>query len=66
MSKYDGKVTICTAIDNSGVEKDLQQVEGEFGGLTKTVKETEKAIDKAFTETGKRKVKLTDFQYDSK
>ena len=42
--RYDGKVTISTAIDNSGIEKDLREVNGEFGGLTNTVKETEKAI----------------------
>ncbi len=62
----DGKVVISTALDNSGVKKDLKEVAGEFGGLTKTVKETERAIDKAFSEAGKRKVQLTGFQYDSK
>ncbi len=64
--RHDGKVTISTAIDNSGIEKDLREVNGEFGGLTKTVKETEKAIDKAFSEIGKKKVQLTGFQYDTK
>ena len=62
---HDGKVTICTELDNSGIEKSVGKVAGEFGGLEKTVKETEKAIDRAFTQTGKD-VKITGFQYDTK
>lgn len=65
MGKYDGKVVISTALDNSDIGKDVREISGEFGGLNETVKETEKAIDRAFAKTDKQKVQLTGFQYDS-
>lgn len=49
MGKYDGKVTISTAVDNSGVEKDLQEVSGEFGGLKKVLNDMSKTISGAMT-----------------
>lgn len=49
MGKYDGKVTISTAIDNSGAEKDLQEVSGEFGGLKKVLSDMSKTISGAMT-----------------
>lgn len=47
--KYDGKVTISTAIDNSGVEKDLQEVSGEYGGLKKVLNDMSKTISGAMS-----------------
>lgn len=46
---HDGKVTICTALDNSHVEKDLQEVHGEYGGLKKSLEVTSKAISEAMS-----------------
>ncbi len=47
--KYDGKVTISTAIDNSGVEKDVKEISGEFGGLKKVLNDISKAISGAMS-----------------
>ncbi len=42
--KHDGKVTICTALDNSDIEKDMQEVSGEFGSLEKVLNDFSKSI----------------------
>lgn len=47
--KHDGKVTISTALDNDGVEKGIQEVSGEFGGLKNVVDKTGKAISGAMS-----------------
>ena len=49
MGKYDGKVTISTAIDNSDVEKDFQEISGEFGGLKKVLNDISKLISKSMS-----------------
>ena len=46
---HDGKVTICTALDNSDIEKDMGKVAGEFGGLDKVLGKTKKAITGALS-----------------
>lgn len=48
-ANHDGKVTICTALDNSGIEKDMGEVAGEFGGLNKVLGNTKKAITGALS-----------------
>lgn len=47
--KYDGKVTICTAIDNSDISKDIQEISGEFGGLKKVLNGISKTISGAMS-----------------
>jgi hypothetical protein len=62
----DGKVTISTELDNSGVGKSLKAVKGEFGGLNETLHQTEKAITSAFSrplELAKAKVADLERQY---
>lgn len=44
----DGKVTISTALDNSGLEKGLRRVEGRLGGLKSVVTKLGAAIAGAF------------------
>lgn len=44
----DGKVTISTALDNSGLEKGLRHVEGRLGGLKSVVTKLGAAIAGAF------------------
>lgn len=44
----DGKVTITTALDNSGLEKGLRHVEGRLGGLKSVVTKLGAAIAGAF------------------
>lgn len=44
----DGKVTISTALDNSGLEKGLRRVEGRMGGLKSVVTKLGAAIAAAF------------------
>ena len=44
----DGKVTISTALDNSGLEKGLRHVEGRLGGLKSVVTKLGAAIAAAF------------------
>lgn len=46
---HDGKVTISTALDNSDIEKDIQEISGEFGGLKKVLNDTSKAISGAMS-----------------
>ena len=45
----DGKVTISTELDNSGIPNDLKEIKGQFGGLNSTLRQTEKAITSAFS-----------------
>lgn len=49
MGKYDGKVIISTAIDNSSVEKGMQEVSGEFGGLKKVLNDMFKTMSGAMS-----------------
>ena len=44
----DGKVTISTALDNSGLEKGMRRVEGRLGGLKSVVTKLGAAIAAAF------------------
>lgn len=44
----DGRVTISTALDNSGLEKGLRRVEGRLGGLKSVVTKLGAAIAAAF------------------
>lgn len=45
----DGKVTISTELDNSGIPKGLKDITGKFGGLKGALGQTEKAIEQAFS-----------------
>lgn len=47
--KHDGKVTISTALDNGDIEKDLQEVSGEFGGLKKVLNDFSKQVSGAMS-----------------
>lgn len=46
---HDGKVTIDVGLDNSGVEKGVKEVAGEFGGLKNVLNETSKTISDAMS-----------------
>ena len=45
----DGKVVISTALDNSNIEKDIQEVSGEFGGLKKVLGDLSSPISKSMS-----------------
>lgn len=45
----DGKVTISTELDNSGIEKGVKQIKGSLGGLSGVVKKLGVAIAAAFS-----------------
>lgn len=49
MGKHDGKVVISTALDNGGIEKDVGEISGSFGGLPNVLSKTSKAITNAFS-----------------
>lgn len=49
MVNGDGKVVICTKLDNSGLKKDFKEVSGEFGGLGKTVERCSRSISGAMS-----------------
>lgn len=46
---HDGKVTISTALDNSDIEKDMQEISGEYGGLKKVLNDFSKSISGAMS-----------------
>lgn len=48
MGKYDGKVVISTALDNSDIGKDVREISGEFGGLKTVAQSASASISKAF------------------
>lgn len=48
-SNHDGKVVISTALDNSGVDKGLKEVAGEFGGLKNVLDKSSAAISEAMS-----------------
>ena len=54
---HDGAVTFDTGLDNSGIEKDIKETEGCFGGLEKTANAAAKAIKSAFSSAQKEIVK---------
>lgn len=59
----DGKVTISTELDNSGIGKSLKEVKGQFGGLNETLRQTDKAITSAFSRPLElAKVKVADLE----
>ena len=45
----DGKVIICTELDNSGIEKGIEKISGQLNGLEKTLKSIAGTVVKAFT-----------------
>ena len=44
----DGKVIICTELDNSGIEKGIEKISSQMNGLEKTLKSIADAIVTAF------------------
>lgn len=51
MSKYDGKVVIGTAIDNTGMDKGVKNISGSLGGLKNVLKGVGSVITAAFSLT---------------
>lgn len=49
MGKYDGKVTISTALDNNGVKKGVGHISGCFGGLKTELKQIDTMIKSTFS-----------------
>lgn len=49
MGKYDGKVSIGTALDNKGLKKDIGSIDGPLGGLKSVVGKLCGAIAAAFS-----------------
>lgn len=48
MAQYDGKVTISTALDNTGLKKGINDISGELGGMKSVLSKLGAAVAAAF------------------